>query len=741
MASIKWLDDVGYAELTNLKPSPGDRFFDWTPDAEPIGPAEVGLGTGKIEAFTFREDYLVSFEIRGIPTSELSKMLRLQTHLMDGYIVAVECDHPMHEIFALSALAPGTTPSIDFTDSQCLEYTFGVRLLAVDEDTIVTDGDEEEPRYPPIPPGGAESDCLNPDTTTTAATSGLSGLQVRGDDLSAWELDEYDEFLADTATNANYEDGTPYNPVNNPAPAAFLEWNYDWNTNAPGVNRNRISQLSVNGGHRTVKGIKTDADDTFHQFGFELVANGRLGGTPLNAVALRLRCKFSSNFAVYDPTDPNGRGILLIDCDQFQSSPSRTFNAGLYNKGTYPLTDIGDGGDLLIAHMSYLISGSGDEHTAELGLMSELVFTGTPREFVMYAGQTLDEFGDVIAGEFRMAIWTGPAFGTLTKVYDHTMTGLSSPVNFGDIAMLRATDPWLLLTGTEMCYELIEWEVVDMEDHYDPFDLGEPALTPRVLTSIAITPDPFSVAEGDTQAMTAQGLDQVGDPIATGTLTWDSSDDATATVDGSGVVTGVADGSCTITATSGAIVSNAAACTVEATMYATWNPADKSAGMTLSGGNLTTDGGDSGTVRATIGKSSGKWYWEITVGTPPERDIGIALATHDLSVFCGGTGESWAYYGGDGEVYHDDPGTAHGVTFGSGDVVGVALDMDSGKVWWRVNGTWQSGDPATGTTPAFSGLTGTMYPCIGGGDNGIATANFGASAFANTPPSGFVGLS
>jgi hypothetical protein len=226
-------------------------------------------------------------------------------------------------------------------------------------------------------------------------------------------------------------------------------------------------------------------------------------------------------------------------------------------------------------------------------------------------------------------------------------------------------------------------------------------------------------------------------------ITWGSSNNGIATVNSSGVVTGVADGSCTITATVGAVVSNAAACTVDSLTYATWNPADKSAGMALSGGNLTSDGSDAGTVRATLGKATGKWYWEITFGSPPERDVGIAKATHALGTYCGGTSDSWGYYLGDGKVYTGaDSGTAYGGTAGAGAVISVALDMTNGKVFFAINGTWQSsGNPAAGTNPAFSGLSGTIYPCIGGGDNGIATANFGASAFAFTPPAGFAGLS
>lgn len=54
-----------------------------------------------------------------------------------------------------------------------------------------------------------------------------------------------------------------------------------------------------------------------------------------------------------------------------------------------------------------------------------------------------------------------------------------------------------------------------------------------------------------------------------------------------------------------------------ANTYATLNPSDKDAAITLSGGDLTMSSATNAwrSVRATIGKSSGKWYWEVTNST------------------------------------------------------------------------------------------------------------------------------
>ena len=38
-----------------------------------------------------------------------------------------------------------------------------------------------------------------------------------------------------------------------------------------------------------------------------------------------------------------------------------------------------------------------------------------------------------------------------------------------------------------------------------------------------------------------------------------------------------------------------------------------------------------------------------------------------------------------------------------GDIIGTAFDLDNGKIYWSINGTWQnSGNPATGTNPGVA---------------------------------------
>lgn len=168
--------------------------------------------------------------------------------------------------------------------------------------------------------------------------------------------------------------------------------------------------------------------------------------------------------------------------------------------------------------------------------------------------------------------------------------------------------------------------------------------------------------------------------------------------------------------------------------YATWNPNDKHANIVLSNGNLTAvnsvnNGGDI-MVRATIGKSSGKWYWEYSFSNYPNPiTAGIAKAAATLSNYVGSDASGYCYYY-NGNKYNNNQAAAYGGTYGPGDVIGVALDMDAGTLTFYKNGVSQG--------MAFSGLSGTFYPAVT--DNSavnFVTANFGATSFKYPVPTGF----
>ena len=181
--------------------------------------------------------------------------------------------------------------------------------------------------------------------------------------------------------------------------------------------------------------------------------------------------------------------------------------------------------------------------------------------------------------------------------------------------------------------------------------------------------------------------------------------------------------------------------------YCTWNPLDKAANTTLANGNLDcTWTASSGGMKGTIGISSGKWYWEITVGANTsvgliKSSVGQANSWPGDSVY--GSGGSYGY-APDGQKVTNSSYSAYGTAHVNGDVVGVAYDATNGKLFFSRNGTWQaSGDPAAGTNAAYTSITGEFSPGLGywtTPTTNVNSANFGQRAFAYTAPSGFKAL-
>jgi len=166
-----------------------------------------------------------------------------------------------------------------------------------------------------------------------------------------------------------------------------------------------------------------------------------------------------------------------------------------------------------------------------------------------------------------------------------------------------------------------------------------------------------------------------------------------------------------------------------AVTYATWNPSDKAPNVTLSNGNLTAVGLSSGDcVRATVGKSSGKWYWEVTTaGTI--NSFGVGVTTSGTTITIAFTDAATGYGVIDIGWKGNNGSYTAGYTsaYSTGDIMGILLDMDAGTIEIRRNGVANS--------VMFSGLTGTFYPAVQGYTN--LTANFGASAFTYSVPSGY----
>jgi len=169
--------------------------------------------------------------------------------------------------------------------------------------------------------------------------------------------------------------------------------------------------------------------------------------------------------------------------------------------------------------------------------------------------------------------------------------------------------------------------------------------------------------------------------------------------------------------------------------FATFNPLDKTGtgAPTGSEGNLklTGDASSNNTWNSTIGLSAGKWYVEMKVlQSSPDTSI----------VFRSQTNTSGSHNNSYGFDCNPDRkminGSASGSAIGStsqNDILGMALDLDNGKMFIHRNGTYlSSGDPANGTNPFIQTSDGMPTEGVIGGHiyNGSVEWNFGSPSFA-----------
>ena len=188
-------------------------------------------------------------------------------------------------------------------------------------------------------------------------------------------------------------------------------------------------------------------------------------------------------------------------------------------------------------------------------------------------------------------------------------------------------------------------------------------------------------------------------------------------------------------------------------VFATWNPLYKN-NSTFSNGNTTSASGSSGEFNSasTLGMSSGKWYMEFkrVSGNYPIFGIvdDIALAEYsnaDMGLGKTGTTKSIALRLNDGKTRVNNVMSTQGGSISNGDIVGVAVDKTTNKIYFSKNGQWSNGSGAwdsttfnasTGATDVSSILTGGTWFFACGTDTGEASvtfsANFGNGYFGTT---------
>ena len=151
---------------------------------------------------------------------------------------------------------------------------------------------------------------------------------------------------------------------------------------------------------------------------------------------------------------------------------------------------------------------------------------------------------------------------------------------------------------------------------------------------------------------------------------------------------------------------------------------------------------------ATLAPSSGKWYWEGQIKSSISNGVGSGARVlegyipefNNDSFFAGntsnsgGVGYSYNYNNGKPQTNSQESTTNQGNSVSQNNVVGIAMDLDNGAIYYAINGTWQaSSDPESGAskTNAQHSFTvdGSYAPAVYGYSSTIFEMNFGNPMF------------
>ena len=122
--------------------------------------------------------------------------------------------------------------------------------------------------------------------------------------------------------------------------------------------------------------------------------------------------------------------------------------------------------------------------------------------------------------------------------------------------------------------------------------------------------------------------------------------------------------------------------------YATLNPADKGAAITLTNGNLTATASGAGGVRATRAVLTGEHkYWEILTNGASNSRFGLANSSWDVSGTFLGDGNSIGWLNG-GILFNEAvEGESAALTFSPSDRLAIAFNRPGDVIQFYKNGT------------------------------------------------------
>jgi len=154
--------------------------------------------------------------------------------------------------------------------------------------------------------------------------------------------------------------------------------------------------------------------------------------------------------------------------------------------------------------------------------------------------------------------------------------------------------------------------------------------------------------------------------------------------------------------------------------FATMNALVPTGSLAFSNGNTTLTGSNdtlyASNNNSTLGVSAGKYYAEVeydTAGGNTSPTVGVTPITTSATTNTTGSITDAVVIRMDNDLYVEGVTTSAylGSTPSAGDIIGIALDLDNGKIWFSLNGTFV-GDPVAGTGAAFDGITSGETMCF-----------------------------
>ena len=168
----------------------------------------------------------------------------------------------------------------------------------------------------------------------------------------------------------------------------------------------------------------------------------------------------------------------------------------------------------------------------------------------------------------------------------------------------------------------------------------------------------------------------------------------------------------------------------------------------------TSNGSFGSSGIATIAPNSGKWYWEARINSSISNGVGLGARVmegyfpefNNDSFFAGSTADSGGigysvnFNNGHPQTNSAEYNTGNEINGGSAlsanDILGIAMDLDNGAIYYAINGTWQaSSDPESGASKTNAQHTftvdGSYAPAVYGYSSTEFDMNFGGAVSFN----------